>query len=132
MSEQECSIDSNGEFYTAEELRQRLSISTIVFHEYQSVAPAALEELAACGIRKIELLDSPQQFDMCNPDSMKLLGAVCRSCGIEVVAYHAYLTHFNDINSESKRQERVDVENAARFHTTHSIRCVKVLTVRIG
>jgi len=109
VNSKELPIDGPDAFYSAEKLRARLSISTLVFRQYQPVALAALEELATCGIRKIELLESPGQFDMCNADSMKLLGAVCSSCGIEVVAYHAHLTHFSDIDSESKRQERVDV-----------------------
>ena len=83
-------MDSPNAFYTVKELRQRLSISTTVFWQHQPVGHAALEALAAAGIRKIELAESREQFDMTNIDSMKLIGEACRSCGIEVAAYHAW------------------------------------------
>ncbi len=45
---------------------------------------------------------------MTNTGSMKLIGEVCRSCGIKVVAYHAYLTDFSDLSTEIEREKRVD------------------------
>ena len=40
---------------------------------------------------------------------MRLVDATCRKCGVEVAAYHAYMTSFEGVDTESQRQERVDV-----------------------
>ena len=96
-------------FYTVEEIRKRLSISTIVFWKYRPIGARALGELARHGIRRIELLESPEQFDMANPGSMRFIGETCRSCGIEVAAYHAQMVNFSDLDTEAKRIERVDL-----------------------
>jgi len=97
------------QFYAVEDLRKRLSISTLVFWQYRPIGQAALEELRRWGIQRIELLESPEQFDMANPRSMRLLGEVCRSCGIEVVAYHAHKTNFAGLDTEADRRARVDL-----------------------
>jgi sugar phosphate isomerase/epimerase len=99
--------DRNG-FYTVEELRNRLSISTSVFWQYRPLGEAALEELRDHGIRQIELLESPEQFDMANPRSMRYVAQTCRACGIEVVAYHAQRTDLADLDTEAKRRAEVD------------------------
>jgi sugar phosphate isomerase/epimerase len=108
METKEFHIGDAGAFYTAEELRERLSISTLVFWQYRPIGQSTLEELAASGIRRIELLESPEQFDMADVHSMRLMGELCRSSGIEVVAYHAHKTNFSDLDTEAKRTERVD------------------------
>lgn len=101
-------MDHGNGFYTVEQLRERLSISTLVFWGYRPVGQHVLEQLARCGIRRIELLESPEQFEMTDSGSMKLIGEVCRICGIQVVAYHAHMMNFADLDSEAKRIERVD------------------------
>ncbi len=68
MSSSESPVAGSNAFYTVEELRQRLSISTIVCWGHRPVEHAALEALAAAGIRKIELAESREQFDMANID----------------------------------------------------------------
>jgi sugar phosphate isomerase/epimerase len=88
--------------------RNKLSISTLVFWEYRPIGQSTLEELARHGIRRIELLESPEQFDMADVRSMRFIKEACRSCGIEVVAYHAHKTNFSDLDTEVKRIERVD------------------------
>ena len=102
-------MSEQNRFYTVEEIRERLSISTIVFHEYRPIGESALEELAQHGIRRIELLESPEQFDMADARSMRLIGEDCRSCGIEVAAYHAHKTSFSDLDTEAERRARVDL-----------------------
>jgi len=94
-------------FYPEEEIRKRLSISTLVFHGYRPLGEGTLEELIRHGIRRIELLESPEQFDMGDARSMKIVGQMFRSCGIEVAAYHAHKTHFSNLDTEEERQERV-------------------------
>ena len=96
-------------FFTLEEIRQRLSISTLVFHGFRPIGEAGLEELARHDIRRIELIESPEQYDLAEPSSMRHIGDACTQCGIQVVAYHAYKTSFADVDTDSKRQERVDL-----------------------
>ena len=96
-------------FYTVEELRKRLSISTLVFWGHRPIAENALEELARRGIGRIELLESPEQFDMADARSMRFIGEACGLCGIEIGAYHAQKTNFSDLDTEAKRIERVDL-----------------------
>ena len=102
-------MSERDQFYTVEDIKRRLSISTLVFWQYRPIGESALEELARHGINRIELVDSPEQFDITNPRSMRFVGEVCRSCGIEVAAYHAHMTNFSDLDTESKRRERVDL-----------------------
>ncbi len=101
-------MDQTSAFYSVDELRKRLSISTLVFWGYRPIGESTLEELSRHGIRKIELLQSPEQFDMTDSRSMRFVGELCRSCGIEVIAYHAHRTGFSDLDTEAKRRERVD------------------------
>jgi len=96
------------EFYTAEQISQRQSISTLVFRGYRPIGEGALEELARHGLRTIELLESREQFDLAHSGSMALLGQACRATGIALGAYHAHITNFTDLGSEAARQERVD------------------------
>lgn len=96
-------------FYTVNELTQRLSISTLVFWQYRPIGRTSLGYLAASGIRRIELLESREQFDMTDPGSMKLIGEVCNACGVEIAAYHAHQTGFSGLDTEVERTARVDL-----------------------
>ena len=102
-------MTETGDFYSADEIRQRLSISTYVFHFFRPVGEHALGELAEHGIRRIELIDSPEQFDVTNSRSMRLFADVCESCGIQIGSYHAWKTNFSDIETEEQRVARVDL-----------------------
>ncbi len=46
MENKERHTGKGDRFYTAEELRKRLSISTLIFWEYRPIGQSALEELA--------------------------------------------------------------------------------------
>ena len=100
-------MNATKDFYTEQEIRDRLSISTLVFFQFRPLGEGALKELTDHGIHRIELLQCPEQYNMTNARSMKLMQAMFDSYGIQVVAYHAHLTHFLDVDSESKRVERV-------------------------
>ena len=102
-------MTQSSDFYSTAELRQRLSISTYVFHFFRPIGEHALSELAEHGIRRIELIDSPEQFNVTDSRSMRLLAAVCQSCGIQISAYHAWKTHFSDLGTEDQRVARVDL-----------------------
>ena len=94
--------------YTAEQIRERLSISTLVFRGYRPIGEGTLEELARHGVTRIELLESPDQFDLSDSRSMALLGQACRATGVSLGAYHANHTSFTDVDTEPQRVERVD------------------------
>ncbi len=95
-------------FYTEEEIRKRLSISTYLFWKYRPIGERSLTELARYGITQIELLESREQFDMADQRSMRIIADICKSCGIQVVAYHAHSTDFRDAETEQKRKIEVD------------------------
>ena len=97
------------DYYTAEEIRQRLSISTLVLQGYRPFGEESLRELVEENIRRIEIVESPDQYDLSDIRSMRLVGETCRKSGVEVVAYHAYKTTFEEIDTEAQRLERVDV-----------------------
>ncbi|MDP6495555.1 MAG: sugar phosphate isomerase/epimerase [Dehalococcoidia bacterium] len=96
-------------FYTAQEIRHRLSISTLVFRQYRPISESTLAELAAYGITKIELLESPEQFDLTDPGSMRHVARICRNAGVVIGAYHAHKTNFDDVDTKEKRRERIDL-----------------------
>ena len=64
--------ESNG-FYTEEEIRERLSMSTVVFWKYRPIGERTLGELARNGITQIELVESREQFDMADARSMRYI-----------------------------------------------------------
>jgi sugar phosphate isomerase/epimerase len=101
-------VNAPHDFYTVGEIRSRLSMSTVVFWKYRPIGEATLSALARHGIQRIELLESPEQFDMTDLRSMRYVDDACRAFGIRIVAYHAHMTHFSDLDGEAKRQARVD------------------------
>jgi sugar phosphate isomerase/epimerase len=97
-----------GQFYTLDALKKRQSISTVIFWKYRPIDAQAFEDLAENGITQIELLETPDQFDMTNQRSMKYIGDIARASGVRIVAYHAHMTHFSNLDTEEKRMARVD------------------------
>ena len=57
-------MTENGDYYTADEIRQRLSISTLVFQGFRSFSEQALQQLAENNITRIELVESRDQYDL--------------------------------------------------------------------
>ena len=97
------------DFFRENEIQERLSISTLVFYKFRPLSEGALKELTRRGIRRIELLESPEQYDMTDLSSMRLIKELLDTFGIQVVAYHAHDTTFQDVDSEAKRSKRVDL-----------------------
>lgn len=95
-------------FYSVAELRRRLSISSIIFLGFEPVCERSLEKLASAGIKNIELLESPEQFNMADLRSMKAIKEACDATGVRVGAYHCFRTNFDGIESEEERIKRVD------------------------
>ena len=102
-------MNQKNAFYPASELKERLSISTLVFWSNRPVCEQSLTDLAKHGINKIELLESPEQFNLADAGSMRVIGRMCDACGIEIIAYHAHMTNFSNIDTETDRIARVDV-----------------------
>lgn len=102
-------MNEGNSFYTEKEIRSRQSMSTVFFWKYRPFGEPILNELARNGITKIELLESRDQFDMTDMRSMRYISDICKSCGIEIVAYHAHQTHFEDADTEQKRKADVDL-----------------------
>jgi sugar phosphate isomerase/epimerase len=94
-------------FYTAAEIRQRLSISTLVLLRYKPLCEQSLAEVAEQGIARIELIESLEQYDFSDRESMRYVGQICSAAGVRVAAYHANKTNFNDVDTEQRRRERV-------------------------
>ena len=96
-------------FWTEQEIRDRISISTYVFSGFQPICERTLSELTSGGIRKIELSQSPQRYDVSNKESMRFMRELFSSCGIELVAFHCNHVSFDRIRTEQERVETVDV-----------------------
>ena len=102
-------LNQDGAVYTRQEIRKRLSISTVVINGYRPVCEQTLKLFVENGIHRIELSESPGQFNMTNKDSMKYVGYACKSVGINISSYHCSKTTFEDIETEEERQDRVDI-----------------------
>ena len=100
------------EFYSVQEIRERLSISTLVFRSYKPLCEKSLSEFYNNGIKFIELIESPEQYDLSDLGSMKFLAKICKMAGIKILAYHAHKTDFVNAEglslSENQRIGRVD------------------------
>ena len=94
--------------YSESKIRQRLSISTFVFYGYYPVCRKSLEHLSQSGIREIELLECPDQFDMTKSGSMRMVQDLCDSAGVKVAAYHCFKTNFDQLDSEGDFLNRLD------------------------
>ena len=95
-------------FYTAAEIRARLSISTLALFRYQPLCEQSLATVAEQGIARIELIESLEQYDFSDRDSMRYVGQICNAAGVRVAAYHAHKTSFNDVDTEQRRRQRVE------------------------
>ena len=129
-------MTSQDSFYSVDEIEDRLSISTNVFFGYRPVSEGALTAVAESGIRRIELIESPEQFDMTDIRSMRVLGGMLNSCGVELGAYHCHLTNFDGVETEEERRDRVDrcrrqidsmLELGGRLWCSHAAEAVPVV-----
>ena len=94
--------------YTEEEIRNRLSVSTYIYKGHRSLSVKTLRELAENGFQRIELLESPDQYDMTRLDSMQHVFNDCREAGVEICAYHAFKTDLSEISTSEARQRSID------------------------
>jgi sugar phosphate isomerase/epimerase len=111
-----------------EAIRGRCAISTIVFWGFQPVEEKALGRIADAGIGKIELLESPEQFDLSDRNSMGSIGAACRRAGLSIASYHAHKVKPNGMDADGveklvdvcKRQIETLQEAGGDFWASHA------------
>jgi sugar phosphate isomerase/epimerase len=87
----------------------RFSISTIVFRGYEPVCEKSLSKIARAGFRGIELLESPDQFDMTNLSSIQEINNVCRDCRLSIFAFHAHYLSFDDVTTNTELQRKLEI-----------------------
>lgn len=70
------------EIFTKDEIIKRLSISTQAFKYHKPLCEGSLAELVRHGIRQIELIESPEQYDLADGESMQFVSRMCRNVGV--------------------------------------------------
>lgn len=94
--------------YTEQDIRKRLSISTYVLRGHRAVSAKSLADLAEQGFRRVELWESPEQYDLTRMDSMEHVFQDCDAAGVEICAYHASVTNLSEISTPEERAKSVD------------------------
>jgi sugar phosphate isomerase/epimerase len=94
--------------YTEQDIRERLSISTYVFRGHRALSVKTLTELAEHGFRRVELWESPDQYEMTRMDSMEYVIRDCEEVGVDICAYHASLTGLSEIATKEDRAKSLD------------------------
>ena len=96
-------------FYTAEQVRSRLGISTYVLYGQMPLQRKAMELIAKAGIAAIEILDQREDFQEEAPRTMREIAAACRESGVSVTSFHSRSVDFHELglNAEIERSKRV-------------------------
>jgi sugar phosphate isomerase/epimerase len=94
--------------YTEQDIRSRLSISTYVFRGHRALSIKTLAELTEHGFRRVELWESPDQYEMTRMDSIEHVLRDCAETGVEICAYHASLTNLSEIDTPEDRAKSLD------------------------
>ena len=77
-------------FWTEQEIRDRLSTSTMVFWGFMPVGYQALSELVKHGISKVEVSMSAEQFELTSTESREHMGSILAAFGID----HRCILHY--------------------------------------
>ena len=112
MSKNETTVDS---FYSEEEIRSRLGISTLVFHGVRVLDKAALNEIRANGIGIIEIFPEAEQFSFEEPSSMCDIRTECEAIGLSVASFHCPSINYG---AEDESERRAEVERSKRMIDT--------------
>lgn len=86
-------------FYTVEEIRSRLGISTLVFDE-TPVDRESYRLIAEAGIRYVEILDRRDTFQEEDPASASDITAACREFGLSIISFHSRSVKFAELGVE--------------------------------
>ena len=82
-------MNSGHEFYTADQIRLRLGISTYILSEQKPLDRDGLKLIAEAGIPTIEILDDREQFQEEDPSTMKQIVAACKDLGLSIASFHS-------------------------------------------
>ena len=96
-------------FYTAQEVRARLGISTMVFDDDTPLDRDAFRVIADAGIATVEIIDRREVFQEEDPASMADVVANCRDFGLTVTSFHSRSVRFNErgVGPEVERSKRM-------------------------
>ncbi len=94
--------------FSEKQIKDRLSISTYVYKQFRPLCSKTFEELADFGFRRIEIFESPEQFEFSSKKSMGYIFEECKNAGLEVCAFHAADVSFQELDTSEKRDREVD------------------------
>lgn len=103
------------DFYSEEEIRNRLGISTFAFHGIRPLDKAALNDIRANGISIIEIFPEAGQFSFEEPDSRRDIRTECEAIGLSVASFHCPSINYG---AEDESARRAEVERSKRMIDT--------------
>lgn len=113
-------------FYTAEQIRSRLGISTFVLLGQVKVRRESLKQIAEAGIATIEITDQREEFQEEDPSTMKAIVDICKEFGLSITSFHSTSINFDQVGLEleaeierSKRMIDHLLEIGGRVWSTH-------------
>jgi len=96
-------------FYTAEEIRARLGISTYVLHGQIPMGREGLKRIADGGIVTLEIIDERDQFQEEDPATMKAIVTACQELDLSVTSFHSRSINYHELGLEA------EIERARRM-----------------
>lgn len=96
-------------FYTAEQIRCRLGISTWVLQGQVPLGRGALRHIAEAGVVTLEIIDEREHFQEEDPSTMKAIVAACREFGLSVTSFHSRSINYQELglDAEIERSKRM-------------------------
>lgn len=96
-------------FFSADELRARLGVSTVVIDEDTPLDCKVFSSIAGAGIATVEIIDRRDEFHEEDPASMAGVVAACRGAGLTVTSFHSRSVQFQErgVEAEVARSRRM-------------------------
>ena len=88
--------------YTAEEVRARLGISTVVFIGQDLPWHDLMRQIADAGIVTLEVLDRREEYQEEDPDTMNSIVEAIREAGLTVTSFHSRSVDFQRLGLEAE------------------------------
>jgi len=92
---------SNG-FYSADDIRSRLGVSTYVIDETIPMNSESLRLIADAGISGVEIIDRREQFLEEDRATMEGIVAGCREVGLRILSFHSRSVQFHTLGVEAE------------------------------
>lgn len=89
-------------FYTAEQIRARLGISTYVLHGQMPLDREGLKMIAEAGIATLEIIDEREDYQEEDPATMKAIVSACREFGLSVTSFHSRSINYHELGLEAE------------------------------